>query len=195
MKITYSLAAAIALLLLPARAQVTNSMPPLPTSSAGLVQTVVDYFTAQNTNLADTFGANRFTLWAGVANVQNADIPIENELGLSYDLFKGAMTTNYSTIGFFGLEAVFRNGGVTGSLISYQGGLEAGAVLVDTRLTGYIDGGWDSLPESQGGQRAFGEAGLRVSKALGHHFFAGVGLGFRFPDSAQIYSAFAGATF
>jgi hypothetical protein len=173
----------------------TNVMPqpgPPPTAQS-LPGTIVSYFTEFNTNLDDCFGANRFSLWTGASSIQNADIPLVNDLGLSYDILRGSPGTNSATVPFLGIENVWRNGGVGGTLVSVMGGLEGGVIVHDVKVSVYFDGGYDFTDKVN--DKAFGEGGLRLFKALGHHFFAGVGMGFRFPESAQVFSAYAGATF
>lgn len=178
---------------LPAQSQDATTPPAVatpPTSQGNFVSDIFGYFTVINTNLSDCFQSHKFDLWVGVVSVQASDIPIENEIGLSYDLFRGTATNAMQTIGFFGVEAVSRNGGVAGSLIDQQGGFNAGVVICDIRLSGYADGGYDFYKK-----RPYGEIGLRAFKALGHNFYAGVQAGVQFPNPAQVLSAITGVAF
>ena len=75
--------------------------------------------------------------------------------------------------------------------MSGQGGINFGVTVHDTRLEIYGDGG----TYATGTAGLFGEVGLRVKKAVGLHFFLGVGAGAQFPRNSQVFSAFGGATF
>lgn len=185
-----AIAALVALLALPAVAQ-TNSPP---TGIADLGNTVMGYFTAFNTSLDSTFGASTFDLWTGVASVQNGDSPIENELGLSYDVWRSSATNTVATR--ISLEDAIRDSGLAGSLISDQAGLGFSIVVHDVKLTAYLDGGYNFFrTASKFEDRLFGEVGIRAKKALGSHFYSGIGLGAQFPRNSRVFEAFVGATF
>jgi hypothetical protein len=181
-------------------AQNTDITPPTsPPSGASLPGQVLGYFTSFNTNLDSTFAANRFDLWAGASSIQGAAVPLVNDIGVSFDVWRPSLLgTNSKTSLALAPEAVIRNGGVAGSLVSLQGGVGVSAIIHDVKATLYLDGGGylDDKDNPQAfDQRLYGEIGLRVKKAFGQHFYGGVGLGAQFPDSAQVFSAFAGATF
>lgn len=195
------LSAAIGLLTFTAAAQ-TNlpPAPPIPTSTT-LPGTVLDYLTSFNTNLDTTFKDNSFDLWVGASSIQGASVPIVNDLGLSFDLWRPTpANTNSTDWTALGVEFVERNGGVTGTVLSTQLGLDFSVVIHDTKLSVYGDGGYNIakgyITDSNGkDERFYGEFGFRAKKAVGPHFFLGVGMGFQVPKSAQVFSGFAGATF
>lgn len=110
------------------------------------------------------------------------------ELGVSYDTFAPTTGTAIAP------EAVFRNIGAGGDLLSYQGGVGFSVIHYDTKLTGYIDGG-----NNQQVSRVFIEFGLRVKKAITAHTYGGVGLGLQkyFGSSGvttPTFSVYAGMT-
>jgi hypothetical protein len=163
------------------QANMSESVAPI--DQVTFVQTVTGFFTSFNTNLDCTF-TNRGTLWAGVANnIGGGGSALQNELGFSYTVWGGAAP-----------EVIIRNGGMSGSVDSLQGGLSYGYVVVDTRLAAYLDGGysWDT-------KKAYGEIGARVSKALTTHTFAQVSYGVQITGTSgappQVLVASAGFTF
>lgn len=165
-----------------------------PTGIQDLGNTVLGYFTAFNTNLDSTFGNSTFDLWTGIASVQNGDTPIVNELGLSYDVWQPSATNAVKTR--ISLEDAIRDSGLAGSLISEQFGLGFSIVVHDVKLTAYLDAGYDFFrSEPRFADRLYGEVGIRGKKALGQHFYSGVGLGAQFPRNSRVFEAFLGATF
>lgn len=163
--------------------------------------TILGYFTSFDTNLDDAFGSHRVTLWTGVTSIQNGPVPLANDLGASYDLFRPSglvtATNDFANAqGFVGIEGLARNSGVAGTLVSFQGGLEGGFIIHDTRLAAYADGGYAT--DQPGFKHSiFAEAGIDVKKAIGHNFFAGLRLGQQFGGgrTGQIVSATAGVPF
>ena len=147
-----------------------------PTS---FIQTVGLWFTSFNTNYDSTFRDSKGSAWAGVDSLTGSEVPIANEIGLSY-----------TVSGRFSAEAVFRDGGVTGTMISSQAGVNYAITIHDAQLIGYADAGWNHVDE-----KAFGEVGLRVRKALTEHTFAQLGLGVKIPDGDRIFSVSAGFVF
>lgn len=185
-------------LLLPvvSRAQINTNLPPQPAGFSDLWNTITGYLTSLNTNYVTTFGLNRFDLWAGVSSIQNGPVPIVNDLGFSYDLWRSNLSTNTGTIGGLSLETVVRNSGVAGTLTSGQIGMGASVIIVDTKLIFYVDGGNEVYaPGIRPADRWYGEIGLRVKKAFGLHTYSGVGVADQFPHQRQVLSAFAGFTF
>ena len=120
----------------------TNNIPPLPTSDAGFINTVFGWLSS----LSDTptFTANRGMLWAGASSIQGGPVSLVNDIGGSYDVWRSS-TNTASSIWWFAPEANLRNGGVSGTLVSIQGGVGAGLILHDFRL------------------------GLRAARAAGRH--------------------------
>ena len=164
--------------------------PPPP---ATLPDTILGYFSAFDTNLL-TF-ENRFDLWTGASSIQGANTALVNDLGLSYDVFHLSAPTNSPGAAHIAIdiENTIRNSGVAGSLISEQGGLGLNVIVYDVKLTLYANGGYFLDPGES--RRAYAEIGLRAKKAIGQHFYLGVGLGTQIPQNRQVFSAFAGATF
>lgn len=174
-------------------AQTTNQ-PPSGLTDFG--NTVFGYFTEFNTNLDTTFRDNRFELWIGVDAVQGNQAPLQNSIGLSYDVWRPTPATNATTYTAVGIEDEIRNTGVAGSVQSDQLGLNFSVIVHDVKLTGYLDGGYDLTENGvRFSNRLFGEVGLRARKAVGTHFYMGVGIGAQFPRNAQVLTAFTGATF
>ena len=157
----------------------TNTPTP-PADSGSFMGTVTSYFTSFNTNLDGTFGLSKASLWTGVDSIQGGKVPLANEIGMSYKL-----------IGPVSGEAVVRDGGITGTIVSLQGGLGASVIVHDVRLTGYADG----LYLRQATEKLGAEIGLRVAKALTDHTYAWVGMGFQIPNDARVFSAGVGFTF
>jgi hypothetical protein len=158
--------------------------PPPPASAQSFFSSVQNYFTAFNTNLDDTF-QSRGNFWTGVDSIQGGDTPLANALGLSYTLYKK-----------IDAHSVTRTGGVAGGLISQQAGLGLSFVVHDARLTLYADAGYELEGAHKSlSDRLYGEVGVRASKALTEHTYAGVGIGGQFPANRQVFSVFAGFTF
>jgi hypothetical protein len=153
-----------------------------PTGS--FFQSVVGYFSSFNTNLNSTFGDAKGTLWAGVVSIQDAEVPLANEIGLSYRLGKGG----------FAAEGVIRDAGIQGGIVSAQGGFAFEIVKFDAKLAAYIHGGNNVSPIEQD-DRWYCEVGLRASKALTEHTYAGISLGVQVPDNDRVLGVFAGFTF
>lgn len=155
------------------------------TNTGSFYQSALSYFTSFNTNLDNTFGLEKGTIWAGVDSLQGNEVNLANSLGLSYDLYKK-----------ISVESVTRNSGIAGTLVSEQLGLGLSFVVHDAKLTAYADAGYDfGLKDAKTADRIFGEVGLRVQKALTDHTYAGVGIGAQFPKNSQVFSAFAGISF
>jgi len=194
MKKLFVIVSLAALCALPAKAQLfgTNAVP---VSSGGVIGDVLGYFTSFNTNLDDCFGAKDFTVWTGASSIQGGVNPLVNDIGLSYDLWRPTPAAGSATSTAISLESITRNSGVAGLLVSEQGGAGFSIILHDVRATAFLHGGYAFAGSASKSDRFFGEAGVRVFKALGHNFFAGVGLAARFPSSAQVLSAEGGVTF
>jgi hypothetical protein len=177
-------------------AQVSTNLPPQPTGLTDLGNTVLGYFTSINPALDSTFGASSFDLWTGVSSVQGGPHPIVNDLGLSYDVWRPVPATNAAVRTAISLETVIRDSGLAGSLESFQFGPGFSIIVHDVKLTAYLDGGYNFMDKtSKFKDRLFGEVGLRAKKAIGTHFYMGVGLGQQFPNNIRVLSAFTGATF
>ncbi len=172
-------------------AQTNNYTPP---GLTGLGDTVLSYFTAFNTNLDTTFKDNRFDIWTGASSIQGGINPLVNDIGGSYDLWRPTPATSATTITAVSGEFIARNSGVAGTLVSAQGGLGFSVIVHDAKATLYLDGG-SYLAGQWTRENLYGEVGFRVKKALGAHFYAGVGIGVQFPRNAQVLSALGGATF
>jgi len=176
-------------------AQESTNMPAIPTATS-LPQTILDYISKLNPNLATTFADNRFDLWTGASSLQGGPVPMVNDIGLSYDIWRPQMAnTNVAAAKVaISLEDGVRNSGVAGTLVSDNFGLGISFIIVDVKLTFYADGGV-YLGNSTRSAEYYAELGLRAKKAIGAHFYTGVGIGAQLPKNAQVFSAFAGATF
>jgi hypothetical protein len=176
-------------------AQLSTNTLTAPASSGSALNTALGYFTSFNPALSDCFGSNSFTLWTGAASVQGGVTPLVNVVGGSFDLWRPkSANTNNPAWTALSPEAQIDNSGVAGTIVSGQGGLGFAVGLYDVKATIYADGLY-TLSQGKTKSQCGAEIGLRVFKALGHNFFAGVGLAAQFPQNAQVISAFAGATF
>jgi hypothetical protein len=162
---------------------------------ANFVNTVLGYFTSFNTNLDSTFGANKFDLWTGASSIQNADQPLVNDIGVSYDIWRPTPGAGVAVKTALALENVIRNSGVAGTLTAENFGLGFSIIVHDVKLTLYGDAGYLLEKDVSRSDRFYGEIGMRVKKAIGLHFYSGVGLAAQIPRNAQVFSIFGGATF
>lgn len=158
----------------------------LSTNSGSFFDTALSYFTTFNTNLDSTFGNAKGTVWTGVDSIQGGTTHLANSLGLSYRVYN-----------IVAIESITRNSGVAGTVVDQQFGFSLNFAVHDALLTAYGHMGYelDAPSGAKIGDKVFGEIGLRVSKALTAHTFAGVGLGAQLPKNTQVFSAFMGITF
>jgi len=161
-----------------AKGQDTNT-PPVPLDTGSFFSTATAYFTSFNTNYNWKV---RGEAAAGIASLQNGPANLANELRFGYNLGK---SSNFS------LEAVMRDSGIAGTILSGQFGAGVNFAVYDAKLTLYAHSGYH-FHESD---RWFGELGARVSKKMTRYTFAGVGLGAEIPRGGRIFTAFAGFTF
>lgn len=133
----------------------TNS---IPQSIADVSGSVTKWVTSFDTN-STTFTGSSLDLWTA-ANYQKG-INTSMELGVAYDIWKPVS-----------VEAVFRNVGVGGDLVSYAGGIGYNIVKYDVKLTGYLDFG-----NNQFDSRLFVELGARIKKSLTAHSYTFLGIG------------------
>lgn len=173
-----------------AQTSITNPPPPSFFSSVG------SYFTSFDTNYLVTFGSHRLTLAVGVDSLQgNGTVPLANSLRLSYNILQPTTSPTNTTGLILGLEEVTRSSGVAGTIVSQQIGLQAGYVIVDTEVQGYIDGGYNFFDDVNTKEKIFCEFGIRIEKALSLNTFAGIGLGEQIPINRQVGEVFTGFTF
>ena len=197
----FGLAVGLMLLAFSAQAQ-SNTTPTLSLTNqiaapnpASLPSTILDYFTSFNPAYDSTFASNRFCLWTGASSIQGAAEPLVNDVGFSYDVWRPATpAVSGGTQIAVSIEDVLRNSGVAGTVVSDNVGVGLSFIIHDVRLTGYADGG---TYFAKGTTKAeyYGELGLRAFKAIGPHFYTGVGFGAQVPKNAQVFSAFLGVTF
>jgi hypothetical protein len=110
---------------------------------------------------------------------------------VNYDVYRFAGSN--STAGLrISVEDTVRDSGIAGTVLSEGFGVGLTYVIHDTRLTAYLEGVY-AMNELQ--DKYCAEFGLRISKALTTHTFAGVGIGMQLPSERKILSAFAGFTF
>lgn len=164
----------------------TNTIPdPPPSNTGNILDAGVRYFSTWNTNYESTFRDHKGSVWTGVGSVQGGQTPLVNEVGISRDIYK-----------IFGAEAVTRDSGVAGTIVSQQAGVNANFVVHDAKLMVYLDGGYNfQATRDPGASKFFGEFGLRFLKALTENTYAGVGFGNQVPDNVRILGAYAGFVF
>jgi hypothetical protein len=156
----------------PLRAQ-TNA----DTTPGGFLSSVQNYFTTMDTN-STTFVNRNFDLWTGAEYVQGVNTA--SSLGLEYKIS-----------GSFSFESVTRNAGIAGIILSQQGGFGYSLTRYDTKLTGYIDGGYDF-----NGKRPYAEVGARIKKAATKNTYFGIGISTRYPGGrTPSVGLFTGFTF
>lgn len=165
-----------------ASAQTATNQP--PASPGSFFNTAESYFTTFNTNLDVTFGSTNYrgSVIIGADYVQSVNI--SSSLSLSYDLpfaWKGVSA-----------ESTTRNAGIAGVILSQQCGVGYNIVVHDTKLTAFMEGGYDF-----NASKPYVAIGARISKALTEHTFAGIGLEGHFNGhvSTPILSIFTGFTF
>lgn len=148
----------------------TNS---IPQSIADVSGSVTKWVTSFDTN-STTFSGTKLDLWTAM-NYQKG-INTSAEVGISYDVYKPVA-----------VEAVFRNIGVGGDLLSYSGGASYNFYKYDVKISGYVDVG-----NNQYDQRMFVEIGGRIKKALTAHSytFIGIGLQKEFGSNAKLTPTF-----
>ena len=161
----------------------TNQLAPVPQDS--FLSTFGSYFTSLNPTLAGTFAttgtnAERGEFWIGAALQNNKNIG--NMVGASYNVGKS-----------FDIEAVTLNDGVLNTIDTQELGVGYSLVMVDTKLTASLLGGY-RFANSQG----YGAIAVAVKKALTTHTFAGLRVEVQTggkTDYVPIVAAMTGFTF
>lgn len=134
-------------------------------STNTFVGSVTSYFTSFNPALTNTFAPSKnFDLWTGSEYVSG--INVAADLGLEYKL-----PWLQGTKSHWSAESVTKNAGIAGTILSQQVGVGFNYTITDTRVTGYLDGGYSWLNKS-----GFAEIGLRAKKALTDNTYAGLGI-------------------
>lgn len=129
------------------------------------LSTIQGYFSHFDPTLTNTFSdSKRLDLWTGAE--QNLGNNTAADLGIEFRAY-----TFSETVLSISLESVTKNAGIAGTILGTQAGVGLNYVYIDTKLTGYVDGGYDFLNE-----RPYAEIGLRVKKALTVNTFAGIGI-------------------
>lgn len=162
-------------------ATVLQAQTNTPPTAGTFFDSVTGYFTSFNTNLDSTFDA-KGNFWTGADSIQGGDVSLAHSVGISYRLYK-----------LIDSEVVIRNSGIAGTLVSGEAGLSLNFKVHDAKLSLYGDGGYAFNSEET--DRFYGEIGVRASKALTEHTFAGVGIGAQLPANRQVFQIFAGFTF
>jgi hypothetical protein len=137
----------------------TNQLQPVPQDS--FLSTFGSYFTSLNPSLASTFAtagtnAERGEFWIGAAIQNNKNIG--NMVGASYNIGKS-----------FSVEACTLNDGILNTIDTQELGVGYNLVMVDTKLTASVLGGYRFA-----GSQAYGAIAVAVKKALTTHTFAGL---------------------
>ena len=173
----------LAALALPAFSQ-TNT----PTENP-FYQQAFQWLTSIDTNNNTTFVSTRGFMDTGVESSQNSGVPINNYIGLSFDV----VSSTNSPIRL-DLNAMERDSGVQGTFVSGQGGIGVGYVIHDVRLDLIANGGYYNFnPDTR--NKVFGEIQVNIKKALGTHTFAEIGLAEQFPHSERLFRAGIGFSF
>lgn len=168
----------------PAFSQPDTNAPPSFTPQ-GFLTSFKNYFLTSDTN-STTFTTHDFDVWAGADYVQGVNTA--QSLGLEYDFYH-LSNKNVS----LSAESVTRNAGIAGIILNQQVGLGLNLTHFDTKITGFIDGGYDF-----DGARPYAAIGARIKKALTVNTFGGLGIEEHFgTHSSRIptMSIFAGAVF
>jgi hypothetical protein len=165
-------------------AQTDTNQPALPTGAPSFFNSVQNYFTTFNPELDSTFGEQKGEFAIGIDSIQGTGVNLANSLRLSYNIYKSV-----------GVDAVVRDTGVSGLLVSAQVGPSLNFVVHDAKLSLYAHIGHRQEEASDEPEKIYGEVGVRISKALTKHTFAGIGMGVQTPGSVRTFSAFTGFTF
>lgn len=120
-------------------------------------QSVQGYFTSFDTN-STTFLTDKIDISLGTATIENAQLAAD-------------FLAEFQVKNPLSLEIDIRNTTVAGTVLSYAGGLGYNITHFDTRITGYIDGGYKTDTKS-----AYFAPGIRVKKALTANTYAGIGI-------------------
>jgi len=162
------------------------------TTNGTFFSSVTDYFSSFNTNNDQTFAQSHGKLFTGVASIQGGAVSLANVVGLTYDIYK---PTNSSVSISIGSETL--NSGIAGTLVSQEIGPELNFIIHDVELTAFAHAGYDFTADKQKPQvdPYFGAFGLRITKALTTHTYAGTELAVIVPQNAQRITAIAGFTF
>lgn len=162
----------------------------IPANEASFFNDVLNYFSSFNTNLDSTFGTHRGTFFTGVDAIQGGNNNLANTIGIQYEVWKASPSTNTASQIGIELEAVTRNSGLAGTILSQGGGVGLDFDIHDVRVNGYVDGVYQFQTDKIGA-----EFGVRIFKAIGANTFMGVGIAEQIPGNHQIFSAFVGFVF
>ena len=143
----------------------TNALPPIPTGPLDFIQQAGSWISNVNTN--ETWSNTKVDLWTA-ANFQSG-LQTSAEIGLSYDAF--GIATNV----VIAPEAVFRNAGIAGVIVSYQGGIGFSYEHFDIKATAYGDFGYSPSQST-----AFAEIGARLKKKMTTSTYAAIGIYYDF---------------
>jgi hypothetical protein len=169
-------------LVLPFFASAQTNLPPVDNST--FFASALSYFSSFNPAYEETFHSNNFAAWTGLSSVQGAGVPLQNEIGLSWAVVKETLA----------VEAVLHDSGVAGTIVNLQGGLAVNKIVHDVKLTAFAHGGYN-ISKDVRGDKAYAALGIRVSKALTLHTFAGIGAAVRLPRGDREFTAFTGFVF
>ena len=136
-------------------------------SQQNILQTAKGYLTTFNPTLTSTFDpAKRLDVWTGAE--QNQGNTTAADLGIELKVYSFGSA---ATLPYLSMESVTKNAGIAGTILGTQAGVGLNFVYIDTKLTGYADGGYDFL-----NARPYVEIGVRIKKALTDNTYAGIGL-------------------
>lgn len=161
----------------------SNAQTQPSTPQQSFFDTVSKYFTSFNTNLTTFTSKSHAEISMGLDTVNN-------------DTLTASFLVEAPVWKSFSLEANVRNRTVFGDITTAGGGVGYSIVKWDTKLTGFVDGGYDWTTK-----RSFVEPGIRIKKALTENTYAGVGISipFGFNTGSKVitpsYSVFSGFRF
>lgn len=138
---------------------------PAPTPQGTFFNSVAQFFTGFDTN-STTFLTDTVDIWAGADTVNNQNMAAS--LGIE---FLPLHSSSNSFLAALSVESVTRNATVAGTIVSEQAGFGYNFTHFDTRITGYLDGGY-RFDTRQG----YLAPGIRIKKALTENTYMGVGL-------------------
>ncbi len=168
----------------------TNTTPAPPSTPTSFLADVGTWLSHWDPALEGVFENDNGLLWVSVDSVTGGSQTLVNEIGLAVELSKKSHLVS--------LEALTRNGGTAGVVVSGQGGVSVNWNPHDMRLSLYLDGGWyfeDQFTDKVKDDALFGECGLRAFKGLGANTFVTLGMGFQFPHDRRVFSGGAGIRF
>lgn len=167
----------------------TNTAPAPPGSAMGFLSDVGNWLSSFNHELSGVFTNDHALLWVGVDSIQGGSQTLVNEIGLAFEPLPSRVLS---------VEALTRNGGTAGVIVSGQVGLSVNWNIHDVRISLYGDAGYyleDQFTGLVKDDPLFGEVGIRAFKAIGQYTFMTLGMGFQFPVAHTVFMGGIGIRF